>query len=72
MVMTIFAGKKNRTLDIPFTETVQTPPAGGWQIQLDQLRYWVLASIVLVALVYGPFIYAHFPPNLSSPGLQYP
>ena len=72
MVMTIFAGKKNRTLDIPFTETVQTPPARGWQIQLDQLRYWVLASIVLVALVYGPFIFAHFPPNLSSPGLQYP
>jgi len=72
MVMTIFAGKRSRTLDIPFTETVQTPPAGGWQIQLDQLRYWVLASIVLVALVYGPFIFAHFPPNLSSPGLQYP
>ncbi len=72
IVMTIFAGRRNRTLDIPFTETVQPPAAGGWQIQLDQLRYWVIASIVMVALVYGPFIFAHLPPNLSAPGLQYP
>ncbi len=72
VTMTIFAGKRNRTLDIPFTETVQAPAASGWQIQLDQLRYWVLASIVLVAAVYGPFIFAHWPPNLSTQGLQYP
>ncbi len=72
IVMTIFAGKRSQMQDIPFTETVQAPDASGWQIQLDQLRYWVIASIVLVAMVYGPFIFAHLPPNLSAPGLKYP
>jgi len=72
MVMTIVAGKRKQTEDIPFTATVQAPAASGWQIQLDQLRYWVIASIVLVVAVYGPFIFAHLPPNLSAPGFLYP
>lgn len=72
LLMTIFAGKEIPQGDVPFTETVAAPATAGWQIQLDQLRYWVIASIVLAVAVYGPFLIGHLPPNLAATGLQYP
>jgi len=49
------------------------PPAEiGWQSRLDRLSYYVGASAVLVILVYGPFIMAHFPLHLTTPGMLYP
>ena len=36
------------------------------------LSYWVLASVILVVAVYGPFILGHFPPRLTTAGLLYP
>jgi hypothetical protein len=72
LVMTIVAGSKTPIADIPFTETVTPPATSGWQISLDRFRYWVIASVVLIAAVYGPFIYAHLPPDLAATGLVYP
>ncbi len=72
LLMTIFAGKKTPARDVPFTATVQPPSAIGWQPRLDQFSYWVLASVILVIAVYGPFILEHFPPNLTTAGLLYP
>ena len=72
LLMTIFAGKKIPQRDIPFTETVAAPATAGWQMQLDNLRYWVVASVCLALAVYGPFLFAHLPPDLAATGLQYP
>jgi len=72
LIMTIVAGARTPMADIPFTETVAAPAATGWQIRLDQFHYWVIASVVLIAAVYGPFLFAHLPPDLAATGLQYP
>jgi hypothetical protein len=72
LLMTIFAGKKTEAGDIPFTATVQSPSTIGWQPRLDRLSYWVLASLILVVAVYGPFLLQHFPPKLTTAGLLYP
>ncbi len=72
LVMTIVAGKKTSQRDLPFTATVQAPPTIGWQPRLDRLSYWVLASVVLVIAVYGPFILGSFPLRLTTAGLLYP
>jgi len=72
LVMTIVAGKRSEPRDLPFSATVQAPSTIGWQPRLDQLSYWVLASVVLVIAVYGPFILGHFPLRLATPGLRYP
>jgi len=72
VVMTVSAGRKAQPGDLPFTATVQPPPTAGWQPRLDRLSYWVLASVALSLAVYGPFLVAHFPPNLASAGLLYP
>ncbi len=72
LLMTIFAGKKTVARDLPFTATVQPPLTIGWQVSLDRFSYWVLASVILVVAVYGPFILGHFPPNLATAGLLYP
>ncbi len=52
--------------DIPFTETVQAPPQDGWELRLDRFHYWVIASLVLIVAVYGPFLMHHMPPVLSA------
>lgn len=72
LVMTIVAGERKPVADIPFTETVAAPATAGWLINLDQFHYWVIAAVVLIALVYGPFLFAHLPPDLAATGLQYP
>jgi cytochrome c oxidase subunit I len=72
LVMTIAAGKRTAVSDIPFTETVAAPATAGWLINLDQFHYWVIAAVVLIAAVYGPFLFAHLPPDLAATGLQYP
>jgi cytochrome c oxidase subunit 1 len=72
VVMTMIAGRKTEAGDLPFTATVQAPPKIGWQPRLDRFSYFVAASIVLVIVVYGPFILGHFPLRLTTPGLLYP
>ncbi|WP_018291396.1 cbb3-type cytochrome c oxidase subunit I [Verrucomicrobium sp. 3C] len=68
LIMTLLIGRKSRpVVDLPFTSTVQGAAASGNQLILDKMSYWVLLSLVLVALVYGPFLLTHFPPTLSAP-----
>ena len=72
LVMTIVAGKRTAPGDLPFTATVHAPSTIGWQPRLDHLSYFVLASVILVAAVYGPFVLGHLPPRLTAAGLLYP
>jgi cytochrome c oxidase subunit I len=68
--MTIFAGEPKTVSDIPFTETFRAPAVTGWEIRLDRLRYWVAIAFALILLVYGPFLFTHLPPRLTSMGFQ--
>lgn len=68
LLMTIFSGKAKPGQDLPFTETVTAPGTTSWQLRLDRLGYWVLASLILIALVYGPFLWMHLPVRLTAPG----
>jgi len=68
LVATILSRGTVQIADIPFTETVQTPSEDGWQCRLDQFHYWVFAALVLIAIVYGPFVARHLPPTLSARG----
>jgi cytochrome c oxidase subunit I len=72
LVMTKVAGTRTEARDLPFTATVHAPSTIGWQPRLDHLSYFVLASLVLVIAVYGPFILGHFPLRLTTAGLLYP
>ena len=68
--MTIFAGEPEAAReDMPFTATVQAPESSGWELNLDRLRYWVVAGVVLTVLVYGPTLIGHLPPTFVA-GLQ--
>jgi hypothetical protein len=40
-------------------------------VSLDRLRYSVAAVLLLIALVYGPFLLHHFPPKLLFPGYTF-
>ncbi|MFZ0676138.1 hypothetical protein [Candidatus Binatus sp.] len=57
-----------RHISIDSLRIEQAPPINGWQSQLDQLGYWVLASVILLVAVYGPFIAGYFPPRLTTAG----
>ncbi|HUA34804.1 MAG TPA: cbb3-type cytochrome c oxidase subunit I [Candidatus Binataceae bacterium] len=72
LVMTIVAGERGAREDVPFTATVQAPALSGWPVKLDALRYFVVASVVLCILVYGPFLYMYLPPHLGILPLRYP
>ncbi len=72
VVMTIVAGERGAREDVPFTVTAQAPALSGWPVKLDALRYFVVASVVLCVLVYGPFLYMYLPPHLGVLPLQYP
>lgn len=72
IVMTANRGETVAPTDLPFTETAQAPALSGWQSRLDALRYYVVASVMLCLLVYGPFLYMYLPPHLSMRALQYP
>jgi cytochrome c oxidase subunit I len=68
LAMTVVFGEKSEGVDIPFTETIEGPPASGWEVHLDRLRYSVATVLVLIAMAYGPFLVRHIPPKLLSPG----
>jgi cytochrome c oxidase subunit 1 len=71
LVGTALFGKKEVTVpDLPFTETISAPTKTVWGIRMDQFRYWVTVTIILVLIAYGPFLVQYLPPKLTSPGLQ--
>jgi cytochrome c oxidase subunit I len=71
LAMTVSFGEKTEGVDIPFTETIEGPPASGWEVHLDRLRYSVVTVLVLIAMAYGPFLIRHIPPKLLSPGYTF-
>ncbi len=66
LVMTIVAGEKTAPADVPLTQTVTAPAPSGWEVRLDAFRYFVIAAVVLVFMVYGPLLMHHIPPHLNS------
>ncbi len=68
LAMTVFFGEPMEITDIPFTDTIEPPAASGWLLNLDRFGYWVVATIVLCVIIYGPMVYEHIPPQLYSAG----
>jgi cytochrome c oxidase subunit 1 len=72
LVMTALGGSKTEAApqDVPYAEVLTAPARSGWQLHLDQLRWWVLAAIVLIVIAYGPAFIAELPPHFVSPGYR--
>jgi cytochrome c oxidase subunit I len=69
---TAFFGKKTDAVqDLPFTETHQAPATSGWELRLDNIRFWVVAALLLIAVAYGPFLVQYLPGNFTSPGYRF-
>ncbi len=72
LVATVLLGKKKETPDdIPFTVTHTPPATEGWQVKLDRYRYWVIATIILILVAYGPFFAQYLPAKFTSQGYQF-
>jgi cytochrome c oxidase subunit 1 len=56
---------------IPATRTLSGPADSGWEVHLDQFRWWVIATVVLILIAYAPFLVGYLPPELTSPGYQF-
>jgi cytochrome c oxidase subunit 1 len=71
IAMTALAGPRaGYPRDIPVTETLTAPAATGWERQLDRLGLWVIVTVVLCAIAYGPFLLTYLPARLVSPGYR--
>jgi cytochrome c oxidase subunit I len=69
---TLFFGKKGAgPTDLPFTETATPPAERGWQVKLDDFRWWMLAAVVLILVAYGPFLAQYLPGSFTSPGYRF-
>ncbi len=72
LIATILFGRKTETPeDIPFTDTYHPPATTGWEVKLDSFRYWVIATIVLILIAYGPFLAQYLPGNFTSTGYRF-
>ncbi len=70
MAMTVLFGEKQTVADIPFAETIEEPLREGWQPSLDRLAYWTALSLLLVVVMYGPFLATHLPPKFVAQPFQ--
>ena len=70
IIMTAFFGKRCVAGDLPLTETIRPAAESGWQLRLDRFSYWVVVTVALIVVAYGPFIVMYLPPRLISPGFQ--
>jgi cytochrome c oxidase subunit 1 len=71
IAMTAFAGVRGTApRDVPVSETLTAPAATGWERYLDRLGIWVVATILLCAIAYGPFLAMYLPARLVSPGFR--
>lgn len=70
LVMTIFFGKKREGQDVPFTSTIHGGRTEGWELKLDDVRWFIILAIIIVAIAYGPFLITYLPPALSVPGFR--
>jgi cytochrome c oxidase subunit 1 len=65
---TLFLGPKNDGQEIPISDTIQPPATSGWEVRLDNFRFYVIAAVVLILVAYGPFLIGYLPPRLNAPG----
>ena len=71
IAMTAWAGRPGaHPRDIPVSETLTAPATSGWELHLDRLGLWVVVTIVLCAIAYGPFLIMYLPPHFVSPGFR--
>jgi cytochrome c oxidase subunit 1 len=72
LLMTVLRGSATEPVpqDVPYSEVLTAPARSGWEVRLDQLRWWVLAAVVLIVIAYGPAFAAQFPLHLVSPGYR--
>ena len=56
-------------VELPAAAEVQTPVGEIWPV-LDRLTPWVVATLVLIVLSYGPVFFSLMPPNFTSPGFK--
>ena len=71
IAMTAWAGPRGaHPRDIPVSETLTAPATSGWELHLDRLGLWVVVTIVLCAIAYGPFLIMYLPPHFVSPGFR--
>ncbi|HEU4588496.1 MAG TPA: hypothetical protein VFS11_07600 [Gemmatimonadales bacterium] len=52
--------------DVPVSETLTTPSLVGWEPALDRIGRWVAATILLVAIAYGPWFLTYSPHPVST------
>jgi len=72
LVGTALFGKKiEGPVDIPFTVTHEPPATAGWEVKLDRYRWWILATVILILIAYGPFLLNYLPGNFVSPGYRF-
>ncbi|MFQ5746888.1 MAG: cbb3-type cytochrome c oxidase subunit I [Gemmatimonadota bacterium] len=69
--MTIVAGRRRPGQRIPVGETVQAPAETGWEAKLDRLRIYVIATVILILVAYGPFLVGYLPARLTSPPFHF-
>jgi cytochrome c oxidase subunit I len=67
----LFGRKGGGPKDLPFTETATAPASRGWQVKLDDFRWWMLAAVVLILVAYGPFLVQYLPAEFTSPGYRF-
>lgn len=70
LAMTIAFGRREERGDLPIAETIVGPAHGGWERNLDRLWIWVVGTVVLILIAYGPFLVSYLPPRLVSPGFR--
>ncbi len=70
IVGTIFAGKRDQNPEFPYTETIQAPSETGWDRHLDKFWHWVVFTIILILIAYGPFFLQYLPARFLSPGYE--
>ena len=71
IVMTAWSGPRGaHPRDIPVSETLTAPATVGWERHLDRIGLWVVVTIVLCAIAYGPFLAMYLPARLVSPGFR--
>jgi cytochrome c oxidase subunit 1 len=72
LIMTVAAGSRTERVprDVPYSEVFTAPARTGWEVDLDRLRWWVLAAVVLIVIAYAPAFMAQIPPYLVSPGYR--
>lgn len=69
--MTILRGKKGeQPKDIPVSRTLLAPSLNGWDRHLDRIWVWVLVTVALIAIAYGPFFASYLPTRMISPGFR--